>query len=175
MPLYVLPEIGASVNLDSLSQRDFFFAASLIRQEHPDEQFDVRPSLSIDGVAADTLRLKDFALYKGRLDSVSEKNKFDWFFWNRARDYLANSQTGKNTVLSFSLFRSGARISGYTFSRSCIFLVADDWQKGFDSRFFGPVLAAGVQGRVLGVLWSVGPEGNARSTLRIDRLFKIIR
>jgi|WetSurMetagenome_2_1015567.scaffolds.fasta_scaffold00025_47 hypothetical protein len=157
MPLYVLPKRGTTVSLDSLPPRDFFFAASLIRQEHPREHFSVRPLVFVDGAPADTIRAVDFALYKGRLDSVPARYEFDWFFWDRVRDYLSHSQTGKNVHLSFALLRGGERMYGYTFSGSCIFLLADDWQKGFDSRYFGPVLSSSVRGRIVAVLWSPRP------------------
>ncbi len=175
VPPYRLPRRGASVALDSLSLRDFFFAASLIRQENPREHFSIRPVVYVDGRPADTLRTRDFLLYKGRLDSVPAKYEFDWFFWNRMQDYFVHSQEGKDVTLTFSLLRGGTRMYGYTFSKSCIFLLADDWQKGFDSRYFGPVLSSCVKGRVMGVLWSVAPPGSGGPRLRMGRLFRIIR
>jgi signal peptidase I len=175
MPLYVLPAKGTTVALDSLPLRDFFFAAGLIRQENPGEQFMVRPSVFVNGAPVDTLYTRDFSLYKGRIDSVPNRYEFDWFFWDRMRDYLSHSQTGKEITLAFSLMRSGERMYGYTFTRSSIFLLADDWQKGFDSRYFGPVVASSVKGRVLGVLWSFGRSGDHKSKFRISRFFKIIR
>jgi hypothetical protein len=175
MPPYCLPRPGSTVNLDSLPLRDFFFASALIRQENPKGNFAVRPALFVDGVLQDSVRVRDFSLFKGALDSVPERFAFDWFFWDRLRDYLEHSQKGNNVFLSFSLLQSGVKMYEYTFTKSCIFLLADDWQKGFDSRYFGPVLAASVKGRVIGVVWSFGATGDKKSTFRITRLFKIIR
>jgi signal peptidase I len=175
MSLYVVPKKGDAVTLDSLSSRDFFFASSLIRQENPNALFSVKPELFIDGSPSASFVFSDFYLYKGRLDSVPARFEFDWFFWARAKDYIVNSLPGKDVDLTFSLYREGAKLYRYAFSKSCIFLLADDWRKGFDSRFFGPVISSSVKGRVLCVLWSFGrdPEGN--KFFRINRLFKIIR
>jgi signal peptidase I len=175
MPLYRMPGKGTSVSLDSLSLRDFFFAASLIRQENPKEAFEVKPALFVDGAPKDSLYLKDFYLYKGMLDSVPARFEYDWFFWDRMRDYLVKSYTDKNVFLGFVLQRNGVRMMDYTFKKSCIFLVADDWQKGFDSRYFGPVVASSVKGRVICVLWSFGDKSSGEHYFRINRLFKIIR
>jgi signal peptidase I len=175
MPLFRLPKKGASVFLDSLSLRDFFFFASLIRQENPKDLFSIKPSLFLDGTNADSLYLKDFYLYKGRLDSVPAKFQYDWFFWDRMRDYLSYSYKNKEVSLAFSLLQNDARIYNYELRNSCIFLIADDWQKGFDSRYFGPVLVSSVKGRVFCVLWSFGKDVVNKSYFRINRLFKIIR
>jgi hypothetical protein len=91
------------------------------------------------------------------------------------RDYLVKSYSGKDVFLGFTLQRNGARMNDYTFKKSCIFLVADDWQKGFDSRYFGPVVSSSVKGRAICVLWSFGKTGENKSYFRISRCFKIIR
>lgn len=175
MPVYRMPRKGTKVSLDSLSSRDFFFAASLIRQENPKEFFGVKPAAFVDGAPKDSLFLKDFYLYKGRLDSVPAKYEYDWFFWDRVRDYLVKSYSGKDVFLGFVLARNGARMYDYTFKKTCIFLVADDWQKGFDSRYFGPVVSSSVKGRVICVLWSFGKDVEGKSYIRINRTFKIIK
>jgi signal peptidase I len=175
MPMYRLPKKGETVNLDSLSLRDFFFCASLVRQENPGDHCNVKPSLFLNGIPADSIFLRDFYLYKGWLDSVPSSFEYDWFFWDRLRDYLVHSQTGKDVFLAFSLMRNGAKMQEYTFTKSCIFLCADDWQKGFDSRYFGPVLASSVKGRVICVLWSFGKNSANAVRFKISRLFKIIR
>jgi hypothetical protein len=137
--------------------------------------FEVKPALFVDGAPKDSLYLRDFYLYKGPLDSVPAKFEYDWFFWDRMRDYLVISYTGKDVFLGFVLWRNGARMMDYTFKKSCIFLVADDWQKGFDSRYFGPVVASSVKGRVICVLWSFGKGVEGKSYFRINRTFKIIK
>jgi signal peptidase I len=175
---YLVPKKGGVVQLDSLcahSARDFFFAASLIRQENPNRRFTVKPELFIDGTPAGSYLLSDFYLYKGKIDSVPPEHEFDWFFWDRVKDYLVHSLPEKEVTISFSLFDSGVKIYRYTISKSCIFLCADDWQKGYDSRFFGPLVSSCVKGRVLCVLWSFGRDPEGKRYFRIGRLFKIIR
>jgi len=174
MGMYVLPKKGDSISLDSLSLRDFFFTVSLMRQENPKASFDIKPSLFVNGDSAPSFVFADFYLYKGPIDSVPKDHEFDWFFWDRAHDYLRQSLQGKNVELTFSLLKDGIRQCNYTFSQSCIFLLADDWQKGYDSRFFGPATSSYVDGRILCVVWSFGRSEEGNHFLRIGRLFKII-
>jgi type IV secretory pathway protease TraF len=178
MPLYVMPQKGDAVLLDSLasrSARDFFFAASLIRQENPGRCYSVKPALFLDGAPADSFTLSDFYLYKGKIGSVPAQHEFDWFFWDRVRDYCVHSFPGKEVFLSFSLVEEDVKLYRYVFTKSCIFLCADDWEKGFDSRFFGPLVSSCVKGRVACVLWSNGRDPDGSRHFRIGRLFKIIR
>jgi hypothetical protein len=175
MSPYMLPKKGSTVQLDSLSARDFFFAASLIRQEKPRRRFAVKPELFLDGAPAGSYMLSDFYLYKGKIDSVPARHEYDWFFWDRVRDYCVHSFPEKDVFLSFSLLDGGSKLYRYTFSKSCIFLCADDWQSGYDSRFFGPLVSSCVKGRVLCVLWSFGKDSGGKRHFRIGRLFKIIR
>jgi signal peptidase I len=175
MSPYVMPKKGAILELDSLSCRDFFFAASLIRQENPKRSFCVKPELFIDGAPAKSFMLSGFYLFKGNIDSVPGRYEYDWFFWDRLHDYLVNSLEGKNVTLTFSLYRDAVKLYRYAVTKSCIFLCADDWQTGYDSRFFGPVVSSCVKGRVLCVLWSFGKDPAGARYFRIERLFKIIR
>jgi hypothetical protein len=174
MASYTLPCIGDTLTLDSLSIRNFFFAVSLIRQENPQMQYTVRPVLYVDGKAVPGYVFKDFHLYKGSIDSVPEKFAFDWFFWDRANDYIVHAFSGKETVLSFSLVNETGPVFQYVVTQSCIFLIADDWMKGCDSRYFGPVVAKSIKGRVICVLWSLGQSNEGNLFFRIERLFKII-
>jgi signal peptidase I len=174
MDTFVMPKRGGTVTLDSLSLRDFFFAASLIRQENPGRHFTVRPAVFIDGAMSNDVSLADFYLYKGKLDSLPPDYQTDWFFWDRLREYLTHSQSGKDVVLAPSLMEGAAKIFNYAFKESCIFLLADDWEKGFDSRYFGPVVSRFVKGRVVAVLWSSGSGGTRGRLIRVGRLIKII-
>jgi signal peptidase I len=175
MPLYVMPKKGGAVQLDSLPARDFFFAASLIRQTNPKKRFTVKPELFLDGAPAGPFMLSDFYLYKGRINSAPAQYEYDWFFWDRVKDYCVHSFPEKDVFLSFSLLDGGVKLYRYVFSKSCIFLCADDWQKGYDSRFFGPLVSSSVKGRVLCVLWSSGKNKEGKRYFRTGRLFKIIR
>ena len=175
MALFVMPKKGDAVTLDSLSLRDFFFIASLIRQENPSRHLSVRPAVYIDGVQNNGISLSDFYLYKGKLDSVPARYETDWFFWDRLKEYLSHAYRPKEVSLAFSLMEGSAKMFIYTFKESSIFLVADDWEKGFDSRYFGPVLSRFVKGRVVAVLWSFGNESSGGHSNRAGRFLKIIK
>jgi hypothetical protein len=175
MKAYRLPRKGDAINLDSLPLRDFFFAAAMIRQERPRAAFEIKTVLTIDGKNADDIPMTNFSLFKGTVAAVPEKYQWDWFFWDRLRSYWTRAETGKKVALSFELYDNTGRLSKFVFRESFIFLIADDWEKGYDSRYFGPVAASSVKGSIVSVLWSITPHEGLFGPLRTDRIIKIVK
>ncbi len=171
---YRIPRPGDSLDLDSLSLRDFFFAAAMIKQEEPKKKISIKANLTVDGKNSNNVPMTNFALYKGTLDSVPERENYSWFFWDRLREYWVRVADGKTCQLQFRLYKGNDRITRYAVHKSFIFLLADDWRKGYDSRYFGPASAGSIKGRVVCVLWSVGP-GGLLGALRTDRIMKIVK
>lgn len=174
MPAYCVPRRGDVFSLDSLGFRDFFFTTGIIRQQNPGKRYIVRPALYVDGQLRAGYSVNDFTLYKGNLDSVPEPLRSDWFFWERLRDHLVRAMANREAWLSFSLWEGGAMVARYRMKESCIFVLADSWAAGFDSRYFGPVSASAVKGTVHLVLWSVRPRSEKGFRLRLSRIFRII-
>jgi hypothetical protein len=174
MECYCIPHPGDSIDLDSLSLRDFFFAAAMIKQEERKKKISVKADLSFDGKNANNVPMTNFTLYKGTLDTVPERYGYNWFFWDRLREYWIRAAEGKRCRLRLELYKERERITKYVLQKSFIFLLADDWQKGFDSRYFGPVAVGSVKGSVVCVLWSIGP-GGLFGSFRTDRIMKIVK
>jgi signal peptidase I len=175
MDLYRLPRRGDTIDLDSLSLRDFFYACAMIQQENPRAACHVKADLLIEGKLSDDFKITGFPLYNGALDAIPKKFEYDWFFWDRLKEYFSHTLNGKDIALVFSLSKNGAHIFRYCLKENFVFLLADDWCKGFDSRYYGPVLAASIKGRVIFVLWSVNKPEKGIGFLRMDRLIKIVR
>jgi hypothetical protein len=175
MNVFRLPVVGETLILDSLSLRDFFFAAAMAKQEPGGKRLRVKPGLLIDEQPADTFSLTDFSLFKGKLDSIPPEYDFNWFFWDRLREYCAHTFKGKNFSLDFGLFDNDIRMTKYRVTKYFIFLLADDWRKGFDSRYFGPVAAQLLRGRPVCVLWSWDKNERGLKSLRIERFIKIVK
>jgi hypothetical protein len=170
-----LPQRGENLSLDDMSIRDFFFAVSIIRQENPKKTFAVQPRLFIDGQPAPGFRVAEFALFAGTLDTVPEKYRYDFFFWDRLRAFLEYSQGGKSISFLFSLMENGDPVHQYRVKGTLVFLLADDWYKGYDSRYFGPVSARLIKGGVTAVLWSFAHDRPWFKALRWNRIVKIVR
>jgi hypothetical protein len=175
MTPYRLPKRADAIELDSLTMRDFFYACAMIRQENPQATCTVLANLFIDTILSNEYTIKEFPLYKGALSAIPKKYEYDWFFWDRLKEYLTRSLSGKDVNLSFGLLMNGSRVSRYSVKEQFVFLLADDWRKGFDSRYFGPVRAQALRGRILFVVWSIRPKGGAGSFLRMDRLIKVVK
>jgi signal peptidase I len=175
MEPYRMPSRGDTIDLDSLTLRDFFYACAMIQQENPHAACQVRADLFIDGKPSNDFKITSFALYTGPLNGIPKKFEYDWFFWGRLKEYFSHSLKGKEVALFFSLSKNGARVFRYCLKENFVFLLADDWRKGFDSRYYGPVRAASIKGRVICVLWSIRPKGQAGGLVRTDRMIKIVR
>jgi signal peptidase I len=175
MAPYRLPRKGDTLNMDTLTLRDFFYACAMIQQENPALVCAVAADLYIDGVLVNDYTIKEFPLYKGALKAIPKKYEYDWFFWDRLKEYLSRTLRGKDIVLTLSLFKNNVRVSKYILKEQFVFLVADEWRKGFDSRYFGPVLARAIRGSVLFVVWSIRPHGEVGSFIRMDRLIKVVK
>ncbi len=169
----VVPTQGHVYNLDSLSIRDLFFAISLAKHENPGRNYSIKPMLYLDGKLEKDFTIREFSLYKGSLDSVPAPLRGDWFFWERMRAYLADKLPDTSIWLSFALMEDGKRIHEYQVEESCIFLLADDWDEGFDSRYFGPVPVSSLKGGAAMVIWS--SRSDSSGGLRTDRFARIIR
>jgi signal peptidase I len=172
---YRLPHPGDTIRLDSLSLRDFFFAAAMINQEQSEKKCVMKADLFIDGKSANNLPMMNFSLYKGTLDALPETFAYNWFFWDRLQEYWARTAAGKQCLLRLGLYKDNERISKYVIHGSYIFLLADDWRKGLDSRYFGPVRASLIKGKVVCVLWSIGRGSGSFPFLRTDRIMKIVK
>ncbi|MBD3242869.1 MAG: hypothetical protein GF331_19915 [Chitinivibrionales bacterium] len=149
-----LPRPGDTYQLDSLTQRDFIFAASMRAQEYPGRTHDVQPTLFIDGIPSNEYIIENFLLYEGAFDSIPDSLDYDWFFWDRLRDNLRYSLENREVRLEFALMENGKKVEAYRVRKRFYFLLADNWVSGFDSRYFGPVSAARLRGSVPLTLWS---------------------
>ncbi|MDD5675750.1 MAG: S26 family signal peptidase [Chitinivibrionales bacterium] len=172
MEPFIVPAPGQTLRLDSASLRDFFFFASLIAQENPARKYAVRPALFIDGKEMPNYFIADFSLFRGSLDSIPARFRYDWYFWDKLRRYVSATRPNSSVELQCALYDGQNRIFSYPLRAPAVFLLADNWSGGYDSRYIGPVLLGRCKGQVMAVLWS---RADAGLGLRADRLVKIIR
>jgi signal peptidase I len=170
-----IPAVGDQFSLDTLSLRDFIFISAMIRQENPKKQYRIQPMLYIDDSLQTGFDILEFALYSGRIDSIPEDFSWEWFFWDRLQAYLQATIPDKHIVLTLLLREDQSMVAKYTVSQPFYFLLADEWCKGFDSRFIGPVSGRMMRGTVKAVLWSFSPGRSMLSGMRGGRLCKIVR
>jgi signal peptidase I len=170
MPTLILPQPGTTLLLDSLDLFSFFTAISIIRQENPQSACSLAVTLEINGTPALDFFLADFVMYKGALNAVPDSLRYDWFFWNRLKEYLQLSNRERIHRLIFSFIKNHERVARYTVKKRFLFLIADQWKTGYDSRYVGPIAHDRIISRPLAVLWSIAPGG----TVTIKRIGKFI-
>jgi signal peptidase I len=170
MPAMILPRPGTTLLLDSLDLPMYFSAISMIRQENPSSTCSLAVHLEIDGAVAADYFITDFVLYKGALNALPDSLRYDWFFWYRLKKYLHQVYPDRIQRLLLSFSKGGSVVKSYTVRKKFLFLIADNWSEGRDSRYFGPVVCSRVIGRPLAVLWSF----SAKQGFNMKRLGRFI-
>lgn len=174
MQLFRIPKTGDIFNMDTLCIRDFIFLYLMIKQENPQNSYPLQPLLYIDDSLTNDYIIKDFSLYTGKFSAISDTFYTDWFFWDRLKAYLSSANTDSEIELTFSLLENQSPVKQYTIKKDFYFLLSDNWCKGYDSRYFGPIVSTSIKGKVVGILWSFTPRKSGTRALRIRRIFKII-
>ncbi|MBN1307765.1 MAG: S26 family signal peptidase [Chitinispirillaceae bacterium] len=171
---YRIPAAGDLLLLDRLTLRDFFFARSVIQQEHPKRRVTVNPSVLLDDSLSNDYIINDFAFYSGHIDSVPDSLRDNWFFWNRLEEYLYQKHDDRKVTLDFSLSLDNTVIEEYRVKDSYFFMLADNRTTGLDSRYFGPVRRSCCIGRAIMVLWSHGNDEQGKWRFRFKRLGRFV-
>jgi signal peptidase I len=157
-----------------LSLRDFFFARSIITQEHPKSAVTFKPYVMLDDSACSDYIIKDFTMYTGSIDSVPDSLRNDWFFWNRVDEFLREQHSGRRVSLYFTLSLDNTVLDEYRVSDDYYFMIADDRSAGLDSRIIGPIGRSRCTGVPVMVLWSIGTDEHGKRHLRFKRLGRFI-
>jgi signal peptidase I len=170
---YRIPSRGDIVYPDSLTLRDFFSAVAVIRQENPKSRITVKQDLYIDDTLSNDYFIKEFSLYKGTLDTLPLKYDFDWFFWDRLTQYINVTAEDYAVDIRFTVNIDSVPVSKYVVKEDYVFMLADNWSDGLDSRYTGPVMRKTIIGNVFFVIWSrkIG-EGGGINFKRIGRIIR---
>ena len=174
MHIFQVPNIGDTIALDTLSIRNLIFFYSMIKQENPHKQYNFKPQLYIDDSLTNDYFIKDFTLYTGMFNAIPDSLYFDWFFWDRLKAYLISSNADNRIVVVFLFLDNQTPIKKYKIKKDFYFLLSDNWCRGYDSRYFGPVISTSIKGKAIGILWSFTPGKPGKRALRFRRIGKFI-
>jgi len=172
---YRLPAKGTVFDFSSLSQRDLVLAASLAAQENPGRSIRISAGVSIDDSLTNEYIISGFPIYEGPVSAIPDELRFDWFFWGRLREYLRFILPDRRVELTLTVTDKGKPLPSYVLKSSCVFLLADNWNAGYDSRYFGPVCRRRLYGKAAAVAWSLGKGADGRNRFRANRIGRIIR
>ncbi len=172
---FVLPSRGDSVSFEQTPFRDLVFYVSMIKQESPDESYDLITRLKIGGVDSSNYIIENFSLYDGSFSSIPDSLRYNWFFWDRLIEYFHTLEKDEQRFeVEFQINKANEFVSGYRFETDYYFLLADNWDIGYDSRFFGPISKKNIRGTAACILWS-SEMGKGLKGFRPQRAFKIIQ
>ncbi len=171
---YVVPSPGDSIRLSSLSTRDFLFSLSVLLQEQPHKTIMFNAKVLSSDSVIDNFTVDDFALYNGPLNQLPKHLKYDPVFWQRFESHLQQNAS-QPLKLRFSVFDDTHEIDLFKVSGNYVFLIADNWLLGLDSRYFGPVRISRIIARPFGVLWSHNLDSDGNRRFIKSRIGKIIK
>lgn len=175
MLLYRVPKKMEIINLKNLSIRDYIFMYSIIKQENPQNNYELKPLLYLDDSLDNEFLISDFSLYAGKFNAIPDSFSYDFFFWDRLQAYLISTTEKEKVNLTFTILTNKVPITKYQIKHDFYFLISDNWSKGLDSRYFGPICRTYIDGTVIGVLWSFTPDESGNFNLRSRRIGKIIK
>ncbi|MFP4415732.1 MAG: S26 family signal peptidase [Chitinispirillaceae bacterium] len=172
---FAIPGRGDSVSFADAPLRDLVFHASMIRQENERNEYILQTRLLVDSADSSDYFIEGFSLYDGTFSSIPDSLRYDWFFWDRLIDYFDTFQEDHRRIeIRFDITRNGETVSGYRYQTDFFFLLADNWEVGYDSRFFGPISRKNIHGTAECILWSRAPSKGLKG-FRTKRFFKIVR
>lgn len=171
---FLLPACGDSVSFSGKSPRDLVFYVSMIRQETQSDDYALQATLVCDSSDTSDYILKDFTLYTGSFSAIPDSLRYNWFFWDRLIEYFHTFEhDNERFEIKLAIVKNGKSVSGYRYLTDHYFFVADNWEAGYDSRFFGPVSRKNIQGLAACILWSQIPSKGIKG-FRPQRVGKII-
>jgi len=171
-----VPAPRDSIDFRTLNMHDFIFAYSVFKQEAPGARLKTHIVVD-DTVLQDDFVIKDFSLYRGRLDAIPEELHTDWFFWDRLQSYLSmtTEPNGKKPQLAFSVLKNGKEVGGFRVKGRYVFALGDNWNMAKDSRHLGPLSRANIKGRPFMTLWGADFDGEGKKRLNWSRIVRFVR
>ena len=170
---YIIPLVRDTILMDSLSIRAFFFTYSIISQESKASAVSFNVDLLLDDSMSNDYIINGFSLHSGAFKDISEPLKNEWFFWVQLKQYLKSILPDHTVEFRFTATQQNKSIRKYVVKELYVFLLADNWISGFDSRYFGPVKESSIFGRPFIVWWSNGKSGGLKS-IRISRIGRMV-
>jgi signal peptidase I len=172
---FYIPQKGDTLLLDTFDIRNIIFVYSMIKQEKPVNHYSLKPLLYLNDSLNNDYLINDFSLYSGRFNDIPDTLYTDWLFWKHLQAYFDLFLEYDKATITFSIMHHQKKVSEYIVKQRFYFLLSDRWDEGYDSRYFGPVCASAMTGRVTGVIWSFSPEKSFFKAFRARRVCKIIK
>ena len=172
--IYTIPKQGDTILFQNCTQRDYIFLFSILRQENPTEDFELQPMLYSNDSLNNEFVIKQFSLYEGPFNAIPDSLRSNWFFWDKLKAYLKATHTNKNLFLTFLILNNKTPLTSYIIKHNYYFLISDNWIKGYDSRYFGPLSSEKMLGTIFCILWSYDSDQPLFKRFRLSRTIKFI-
>ena len=173
MPPFRVPAPGDTIAVQSLDMRDFVYLYAMAKQENPNGSITLEPILTVGDSVRNDYLIRDFYAYTGRFGNIPDTARSNWFFWDRLQQYIAQIEDSTPVDISFILRNKGMPVDRYVIRDRFYFLMGDHWIDSYDSRYFGPVSADLMRGRLRAILWSFDPARQGFDAIRWRRIARL--
>ena len=164
-----VPKAGAKLSLKNLNPFVAEYYFQLIKKENPNDLISWKVDLVIDGDTKNEYNLKNMNSDINRFSDMSLERGSNFFKVNDAYRFVKNS-LGENLVeLEINLLKNGEVLKEYIVKDDYYFLIGDNWDASYDSRFLGFFSIRQIIGRASILYWSSDDKG-----VRWGRLGKLI-
>lgn len=173
---YTLPKKGDTLVPPSMSIRDIIYSFSIISREEKSKKIKLKRDLFIDDSLKNDFLIKEFYRYTGKFSDIPDSLEYDYLFWEQLTSYLNKTLEKGHPNIRYKIeSKDGESYTRYTVRNNYYFMISDNWDRGLDSRYFGPIALSEIKGRIFLILWSTNPkEGNIFKKVRFRRLLKFI-
>lgn len=158
-PLYV-PKKGDTLDISTAPIREFVYYKHLIHQEHPYDEVTEKFKLFENGVnVSDSIVSfnNGYSFKFSALDFPSLDRSGDWSAYSRYFDELILIFTG-DVEIKKQLFLDGEEITEYLVKKDNYFMMGDNRDNSFDSRFWGFVNQKFIKAKAFIVYFSLDKE-----------------
>jgi signal peptidase I len=168
-----IPEPGDTLVFSKLGIREFDFAVSLLKQEVPGSTYEIICTVMMNDEPVNTEQFQS----EFHLD-LDEKKKFNpaemsWYNLISLSHQLRLRFSNKKVVFKKVLFKDGKECLYHIVENPCYFVMGDNWEESYDSRFWGYVSRKSIISKPLFIYWSQEPKTWIK--INFSRLLKIVR
>ncbi|MFC1585370.1 signal peptidase I [Fibrobacterota bacterium] len=167
-----IPSPGDTLVFSELSLREFDFAVSLMRQDWPNVSLEITCHLIVDGEVIDPAYFPSVFKITLNKDKKLDLSTMSWYNLNSLLNQLRTRFPEKEIDFRRTLFREGQEVRDYVVKEPCYFVMGDNWEQSYDSRFLGYVSRKSIVSKPLLIYWSKKP--NTWIKINFYRILKFI-
>jgi len=168
-----IPSPGDTLILSTLGLREFDYAVSLIKQELNEPGIQITCKLMINGKPIDISKYKELFKYTLNADNSPDLTKLPWYHLKSFKTQLSSRFPDMNIDFQQKAILNGEELILHVVKNPCYFVMGDNWEDSYDSRYWGYVNRKSIISKPLLIFWSQKPSGGLK--INFKRLLRFVK